>query len=109
MNSIWFILILIQIALLDNRLDKVTRICCLIDGKLALVAYSLGIIAQNTGKNRVESTHRNTTRCTADHSLDTLAHLVCSLLGKGQRKDILGANTLLKHVGNTRSEHSRLT
>ena len=109
MNGIWLILILIQIALLNNSLDKVARICGLVDCKLTLVAYRLGIIAQYTGKNRVESTHRYTTRGATDHSFNTLTHLICRLLGKGQREDILRANTLLKHICDARGKHTRLT
>ena len=73
------------------------------------VAYALGILAQDTRKDRVEGTHTNITRRRAHHLLDACSHLLGCLVRKGQSQNVIGFYSLLQHICYARRKYTCLT
>ena len=81
-----FIDVLIQPHLLDNSRDESVRILLVIDGKVPRKAQFASFFPKDTRKNRVEGTHPQVACFTGAYDTpDTLLHLPCGLVGKGQR------------------------
>ena len=98
-NTRRLVLVVSQIALLADCLDEILAVVGLIDGECLGVAYTLGILPQDTRKDRVESTHSDVVRRRAfDHLLNAFTHLACRLVGEGEGEDVPGLDTLLQHI-----------
>ena len=98
-NTRRLVLVVCQIALLADCLDEILAVVGLIDGECLGIAYALGILPQDTRKDRVESTHSDVVRRRAfDHLLNALTHLACRLVGEGEGEDVPGLDTLLQHI-----------
>ena len=103
------VLVVGEVFLLADGLNEVLAVRGFVDGVRLRVAYALGILAQDTRKDRVESTHTNVARHGAHHLLDARTHLLGRLVGKGQSQNIIGLHALLQHICYARSEHTRFT
>ena len=81
--------LVVKLHLLDNVLDKRTRISLIINREIAVKADDVGFCPQNTCKDGVECAHLQTLSPLLPHKAAyAFLHLTGSLVGKGQRQDV---------------------
>ena len=107
-HHVGFILVVGEVHLLDDGLDKVLGVRCIVDGEIRGKTDPVGFGTQDAGENRVEGAHENFPAFPAGHHLpDAFAHLLGSLIGERQRQNARGFDALFDHIGDARGEHTR--
>ena len=100
-HSIGLVDLLIELHLLDDALDKTSRIGLVVYSELRCIPYVMRLATQYLGEHRVEGTHPKHGCSTLTHTRgNTLLHLTRSLVGKGEGKDGPWLEAVFKQIGN---------
>ncbi len=95
---------------LHNVANHATRVIVIVDGELAGITQQVGVLAQHTHAHGVEGAHPHAARTIGQKRTQTLAHLSCSLIGKGDGKNLPRTYAQIgNHVRNTKRQHARFT
>ena len=108
-EQIGCVFVVIEIELFDNGFEQVFYIRRLINRKTLREAYLVGILAQDSRKDRVERAHTQVATARAYHCLAACTHLLGSFVGKCQCQNIIWCHTLLNHIGYARGQHTGLS
>ena len=97
-----------KVQLADDGLQQVLAVRRFVDGERIGETDAVGVLAQDTRKNRMEGSHADIAAAVVgDHLRDAFAHLLGGLVGKGEREDVEGSHALLDHIGDARGQHPR--
>ena len=102
--------LVVQLHLLDDTLDQRPRVGLVVDGEIAVEADDFRLGTQDAGKDRVERSHLQPHGPLLPYQpTDTLLHLACRLIGKGQRKNIPRSHiVMVQQVSNLVGQHTGL-
>ena len=104
-----FVDLVIESHLLDDTLHQRTGIGLVVNSKIGVIAYRLGLGTQYTGKDGVEGAHLQIAGLVQPHQPPyALLHLAGRLVGKGQGQDVPGLHALLHQIGYLVGQHARL-
>ena len=99
----------VQLHVLQYALHQTLAVGSIVYGKVSAKSQMRTFLTQYSGEDTVESTHPQARgSLLPHHSAYTLAHLLCSLVGKGQSQYVPWLHTRLQQICYLACQHSRL-
>ena len=103
------VFVFVEVQFADNGFQQVAAVRGFVDGERLRIAYPFGVLAQNPRENRVERAHPDEAAAVVgQHGGNARAHLLGSLVRKGEGQNVVRLDPLFDHVGDTRGQHTRL-
>ncbi len=101
-------LLLLNGERLHNVAHHAARVVVVVDGELAGITQQVGVLAQHAHTHGVEGAHPHAARTIGQKRTQTLAHLSCSFVGKGNGKNLPRTYAQIgNHMRNTKRQHAR--
>ncbi len=89
LNHLGFIDLVIEVFFFEDSFDGFERIICIIDGEGSGKANFFSFDPQNPAENGVKSPHHDAFGFRAHQPEDSLLHFAGSLVGEGEREQLL--------------------